>query len=576
MFRFRSFQGRLVFFFLGLVSLVQIAVFLTVDITNTRHARNQIGIALDDGVRGFRRLIEARTEQLTESVRILAGDFAFKTAIATGDVPTIGSVLENHGSRVGADVMLLVSLDHALIADSRGGRQSAAKPLPRPVLDLVRIAEEKEQAAAAVALDGAPYQLLVLPVLAPNPVAWIAAGFDVDDRLARDLRQFTQLETSFASRRSDGQARIFASSLPAAERGALAEAAARGMPQQEGMVSMSVAGEEYLSRVVPLGGVDVVLQRSLAKELKPFQELRVAVLLLSCGGLLLSAFGAFFIARSVTRPVLELAAVARGAEKGDYATMVQLKQQDELGVLAGAFNRMLRGLAERDRVRSLLGKVVSPAIAEKLLSREVELGGEEREVTVLFSDLRNFTASSEKRPAQETVSLLNAYFTRMGAVIEDHHGVVDKYIGDGIMALFGAPVSYGDDAGNAVCAALAMVQALEALNVELASRGMPRLDMGIGVNTAVVVAGNLGSPNRLNYTVIGDGVNLASRLEGLTKRPGSDARIIISEFTLQRAQRRFRVRALGPSSVRGKAEPIDAYAVLGFEEEDPSKRIPQS
>lgn len=564
MFRFRSFQGRLVFFMLGLMALVQLIVFLTVDIANRSHAHEQIAAALDNGVRSYRRLMDARSDQLGESVRILAGDFALKTAIAGGDVPTIESVLENHGSRVGADAMLLVDLDRRLVA-ATPALQVQDSVLPGSLRSLLDRAETEGNAAGAVTLGGRQYQLVVVPVLAPLPVAWIVTGFAVDDRLAREVSQFTRLEVSFLP--AAGGPQVIASSLPEALRLRLPASLAAAPQAQLPMTPFEFDGEDYLGRRLPFGdGIDVLLLRSLTRELAPFQRLRMAVLLLSFGGLLLSAFGAFFVARTVTRPVLDLAAAAREVEQGRYDTQVELKQKDELGELAGAFNRMTRGLAERDRVRSLLGKVVSPEIAEKLLSREVELGGEERRVTVLFSDLRGFTAFSERRPAQETVSLLNTYFTRMSAAIEAHHGVVDKYLGDGIMALFGAPLSQEDDAGNAVLAALAMQDALAGLNREFGARGLPELTMGIGINSGDAVAGNLGSPERLNYTVIGDSVNLAARLEGLTKRLGPDERILVSAETLLTARCRFRTRALGPTQVRGKAEPVEVYAVLGREE----------
>ena len=563
MLRFRSFRSRVVFFVLGLLALVQIAVFITVDVTNARHARRQIATALETGVRTFQRLIEARSGQLAESVRILAGDFAFKTALATRDVPTIQSVLQNHGERVEADLMLLVSLERTPVADAAAEKP---RPLNAGLLELLKTAEAQERASGALSFDGKPYQMIALPAAAPFPVGWLVTGFEMDDKLARDLRQFTQLETSFVARSGRG-GRLIASSLPPPQRAELARALESGMPVGDGTMSTDIAGEEFLSRSVMLGGsaedgVAVLVQRSLEEELRPFRELRLAVLLLSVGGLLLSAFGALFIARSVTQPVLELAAAARNVEKGSYDTPVKIDQQDELGLLAGAFNRMMRGLAERDKVRSLLGMVVSPAIAERLLSREATLGGEEREVTVLFSDLRGFTTFSESRPPKEVVGILNDYFTRMSAAIEAHDGVVDKYIGDGIMALFGAPVAHEDDAGNALAASLAMQEALEVMNRSLAARSLPPLRMGIGIATATVVAGNLGSPNRLNYTVVGDGVNLAARLEGLCKADALNASIIAAETTIHRSKRHFTVKPLGSTPVRGKAEPVAVYAVL--------------
>ncbi|MGV3628767.1 MAG: adenylate/guanylate cyclase domain-containing protein [Betaproteobacteria bacterium] len=573
MFHFRRFQSRLIFFFLGLVSLVQIVVFATVDRTNNRYAREQIEAALELGSRTFNRLIELRTEQLSESVRILTGDFAFKTAIATGERATIGSTLENHGARVGADVMLLLSLDNTLIADTRS---VAGEGLPPALMHLVRVAEQSDRAWAVISLDGQPYQMLALPVLAPVPVAWIVAGFRIDDKLAREMQQFTKLGVSFFYEPVDAPVNILASSLPPAMRAELTRIPDIFTRAKNNVEPVTLQNEEHLVLVAALRmaadtTLDVILQRSLEEELRPFLELRIAVFVLSCGGLLVSLIGAFFIARSVTRPVRALAESARRVERGEYGQDVQITQQDELGELAGAFNRMVKGLAERDRVRSLLGKVVSPAIAEKLLSRDVVLGGEEREVTVMFSDLRNFTSLSEHRSPQEVVTLLNTYFTRMGAAIEANHGVVDKYLGDGMMALFGAPVQYEDDAGNALNAALDMCDALDELNREFRARGLPELDIGIGINTALVVAGNMGSPDRLNYTVVGDGVNLAARLEGMTKRAEYETRIIATAATVMKSHRVYSVRALGEVAVRGRTEPVVIYAVQ--QRADPEKSV---
>jgi adenylate cyclase len=222
---------------------------------------------------------------------------------------------------------------------------------------------------------------------------------------------------------------------------------------------------------------------------------------------------------------------------------------------------MSDGLAERDRVRDLLGKVVSPEIAAQLLRAGIVLGGEEREVTILFSDLRNFTALSETLPPAAVLALLNRYLDRMSAVVEAHGGVIDKYIGDALMALFGAPLADPAAADHALDAALAMDASLRAFNAELAAEGRAPLAFGIGLNTARVVAGNMGSRRRLNYTVIGDGVNVAARLEDLTKTPAYRARILVGEATLRAAQIPRAVRPLGEVSVKGRAEPVRIFAL---------------
>jgi len=246
---------------------------------------------------------------------------------------------------------------------------------------------------------------------------------------------------------------------------------------------------------------------------------------------------------------------------GDYTQRIELPRADELGQLATAFNQMTAGLAERDRVRNLLGMVVSPEIATQLLHSDLKLGGEEREVTILFCDLRNFTSFSERMAPAEVLTLLNRYLDRMSAIIERHGGVIDKYMGDAIMALFGAPVAVPDASARAVAAARDMAGALESLNAELRNEGKSALAFGIGINTAQVVAGNVGSKTRLNYTVIGDGVNLASRLEGLTKDPAYATPIIVSEATLAAINPRPFARELGEVKVKGKAEAVRIFAL---------------
>jgi len=268
-----------------------------------------------------------------------------------------------------------------------------------------------------------------------------------------------------------------------------------------------------------------------------------------------------WIARGVSQPVRQLAEHTRHVATGDYTRRIDLPREDELGQLATAFNQMTAGLAERDRVRDLLGKVVSPEIATQLLHSDLQLGGEEREVTILFCDLRDFTGLSERMAPADVLTLLNRYLDRMSAIIERHGGVIDKYIGDAIMALFGAPVADPAAASKAVAAAREMAQALHTFNRELAAEGRPALAFGIGINTARVVAGNMGSSTRLNYTVIGDGVNLASRLEALTKNPAYDTPIIVSEATLRAMQDPPSSRVLGEVTVKGKAEPVKIFAL---------------
>lgn len=222
---------------------------------------------------------------------------------------------------------------------------------------------------------------------------------------------------------------------------------------------------------------------------------------------------------------------------------------------------VLEDLSREKRVLSTMSRYMSKEVAERVLEsgREV-LGGTLQKVTILFADIRGFTALAERLSPEEVVSLLNEYFTIMTAVIFEHEGVLDKYIGDSLMALFGVPFRREDDADRAVAAARAMSRGLDAFNRRLLEGGQPAIDIGIGVNSAEVVMGNIGSPKRMDFTVIGDGVNLASRLEGANKTYSS--RILASEFTIRELRGDCPYREVDYLRVKGKQRPVTVFEVL--------------
>lgn len=224
---------------------------------------------------------------------------------------------------------------------------------------------------------------------------------------------------------------------------------------------------------------------------------------------------------------------------------------------------------DRRKTKALFGRYVSPAVVEQLLANpdQVKLGGVRQEVTVMFSDIRGFTAYSEGRPPEEVVQRLNEYMTEMTAIIFRHGGMLDKYLGDGLMAVFGAPIPYPDHARRALAASLEMQKRLEELNQIWIARGEKTFKSGVGLNSGSVIVGNIGSPERMDYTVIGEDVNLASRLEGMNKEFGTS--IILSDRTLRSleatgAATAFRIRSLGAVPVRGFEEPVPIYTVDGW------------
>ncbi len=191
---------------------------------------------------------------------------------------------------------------------------------------------------------------------------------------------------------------------------------------------------------------------------------------------------------------------------------------------------------------------------------KVKLGGEVREVTVFFSDVKGFTTLSEKSTPQELVKVMNEYFTLMTEEILKRGGVLDKYIGDAIMAFWGAPIDDENQADNALQAAIEMTKKLKAFNLKLKDKGKPEIGMRIGIYTGPALAGNIGSELRLNYTVMGDTVNVASRLEGVNKEYGTQ--IIIGENVKNKLKGKYDLKGLGSVAVKGRGEPLNIYTLL--------------
>jgi class 3 adenylate cyclase len=267
-----------------------------------------------------------------------------------------------------------------------------------------------------------------------------------------------------------------------------------------------------------------------------------------------------WLAHSITRPIHALVRGMERVQAGDLSAEVVETSRDEIGMLTRAFNFMTAGLRERERVKKTFRRYVSKDVAERALSspETVVLSGERRTVSVLFADLRGFTTLSERMQPEEVVAMLNEHFRLMVEVVFKHQGNLDKFMGDALMAEFGAPLSHGDDAHRSVQAAVEMQQVLWQLNERRTARGQFPLAMGIGIATGSVVAGEIGSEEKTEYTVIGDTVNTASRIQGKT----AGGQILISEATYLEVKDRIRAEAREPLVVKGKSEPVPVYEVV--------------
>ncbi len=238
------------------------------------------------------------------------------------------------------------------------------------------------------------------------------------------------------------------------------------------------------------------------------------------------------------------------------------KEKKRLGTMI-----MIEDISSEKRMKSTMSRYMDPGLADQLLAGGEEvLGGKSVTATVLFSDIRDFTSVTEEIGAHQTVKLLNDYFTIMVECIQKQGGMLDKFIGDAIMAVFGLPVPHDDDEDRAVRAAIGMMSELRRWNAGRVAGGLKPLDMGIGLNTDSVVSGNIGSPKRMDYTIIGDGVNLASRLEGACKQ--YSCRILISQNTYRKLRGTYRMREVDWVVVKGKTEPIAIYEVLDYHTEE--------
>ena len=228
---------------------------------------------------------------------------------------------------------------------------------------------------------------------------------------------------------------------------------------------------------------------------------------------------------------------------------------------------MIEDFSAEKRVKATMARYMDPAIAAQMIEKGAEmLGGSSALSTVLFSDIRGFTPITEELGAQGTVRFLNEYFTIMVECIDAEGGMLDKFIGDAIMAAFGLPIGHGDDEDRAMRASIAMIRGCHKYSAERVARGMKPCAMGIGLNTDMVVSGNIGSAKRMNYTLIGDGVNLAARLESACKQ--YHAQMLISENTQKRLRGTYRMRDIDLVVVKGKTEPVGVYEVLDFHTED--------
>lgn len=273
------------------------------------------------------------------------------------------------------------------------------------------------------------------------------------------------------------------------------------------------------------------------------------------------------IARNITRPITQLANATKDVAEGNLEkgrlSLPPQKHKDEIAVLCHSFDEMVKGLQDREKVKGVLNKVVSHEIAQEILQGSIHLGGEEKKVTVLFADIRGFTSMTQAMPPKKVIELLNTCMTKISLSVDKNKGVIDKYVGDEAMALFGAPLSCGNDAMNAIRSALEMLDAMKSWNAERQVKGEAPIELGIGIHTGLMLVGNMGAENRLNYTVIGSNVNLASRVCSAAKK----MEILITKDTLDQPfiKEHTLWEPLPPMQLKGFDRAIELFRVMGLQ-----------
>ncbi|HEY0338827.1 MAG TPA: diguanylate cyclase, partial [Burkholderiales bacterium] len=438
--RIRSLQIRIAAAFALLLVLVQAAGLALINTVVSQSTHADVEQRLVVGQRVFNLLHEENSRQLAQSATILSSDFAFREAAATNDRDTVISALVNQGARVNADITMLAGLDNVLIADTLHP-QTTGKAFP--FAHLAALAHEKGSATGIVMIDGKAYDLVVVPVYAPVPIAWLAMGFLIDDRFARRLQSLTSLDVSFwsAARSRDGWS-LLATTMPAEKRPALLEAMSDIERQVSGTAVLPVGDEDYVaafSRPETQDGTVIltVLQKSLEAELAPLRKLQAILLGLGFISLLATVVASAFIARSMTRPISVLSEVAQKIEQGDYSQPIEIDRADEIGRLASALNHMRQGIAAREAKigdmahRDVLTGLPNRALFHDRVEQAIKGAARGNQTpTILLMDLDRFKDVNDTLGHHVGDLLLQEIAARCAAVLLRESDTVARLGGD--------------------------------------------------------------------------------------------------------------------------------------------------
>jgi adenylate cyclase len=560
MFRLRTVRAKLA----ALVSLSAVVMLAALPVLSWvlhRQLVDEVDDRVTEAERAFQTELDDDIADLTLASRVLAADASTARAIRKRDADRARQLAQVFLDVYPSDDILIVESDGHVLA------QLGCQHPPEWITstpELADVPKGKEfrgvvdHGCESAAADAPPAYVIATPI--PSLGAVIVC-LPVDTEYLKNSSTKLGLELAFALldenlHRVVGATQEFPNNAVSAATGGgttIVTAGRRSWAAQrfEPRQLQGRLGKVGMIAALDVTDIQTIVRRNLLYAL-------VVLTLAAC----VSAWFGWRLASVMSNALRRVNTALKRVEQLDYVHVEPVKTGDELEDLANGFNTMVDGLKERDNLRTTFGKYMTSSVLEHLLAGKVALGGESLEVTILFTDIRSFTSISEKMDPQQLVGLLNEYFTEMVGIVMEENGVVDKYIGDAIMAVFGAPVPKSGDAANALRAAVRMRGALARLNVALAARGLPALRTGIGIHTGQVVAGNIGCEKRMEYTVIGDAVNLASRLETSTKELG--VAVLISEDTYARVRDTIEARPVREITVKGRKAPVMTYEVLGL------------
>lgn len=291
--------------------------------------------------------------------------------------------------------------------------------------------------------------------------------------------------------------------------------------------------------------------------------IRSQIVILSVAFVFIGIFLTVLISKNLSSALSEITEVLRRVGRGKFQDTVRVTTNDEIGYIGDVVNKMISGLQEREVIKDVFGKYVSRDIRDEILSGNIPLDGEKKIVTALFCDLRNFTTLTEKHDPKFIIKIMNHYFKEMDEAIQSNNGLVMQFIGDEIYAVFGAPIALPSHPSKAFRAGIEMNRRLAELNTKFEKRGWPTLRHGIGIHTGESLAAIIGSPQRGSYSLVGDNINLASRLQSLTKEFG--CKMILSKDTYRELNEKDKLLAhfteLPPTIVKGRESIVEIYSV---------------